>query len=236
MTPILPRRAARTAALLACAGASAHLHAARPMVVDDASITPPGQCQLESWIQHSPAQVEYWAVPACNVGGTWELGAGLGRIGPRGPDGAWRSGVVQAKTVFHAMETNGWGVGLTVANQFRQGAGIRGDLSVLVPVSLSRFDDRLLAHANLGWLRSAAGARSDVFWALGAEWAARPALALTLEAYGTRRGHGMAQAGMRWTLVPDHLALDTGVGRRIGGREGESYYTVGLTFAGAVWP
>jgi len=209
--------------------------ATRPMVVDDASIESPGNCHFESWTQRTAAQVEYWAVPACNFGGalqSWELSAGLGRVKPDGPDGAYRSGVVQAKTVFRPLHTNDWGIGLTVANQFRQGAGVAGDLSVLVPASLSRFDDRLLVHANLGWLRAHADHRSDLFWAGGAEWAAQPRLTLTLEAYGTARGHALAQAGVRATLVPDHLALDAGIGRRIGGGASERYATVGLTFAG----
>lgn len=216
--------------------ASVPAQATRPMVVDDASIEAPGNCQLESWTQRSAGQVEYWAVPACNFGGawrSWELGAGLGHVKPDGPGGAYRSGVLQAKTVFRPLQTNGWGIGLSIANQFRQGAGVGGDLSVLVPVSLSRLDDRLLLHANLGWLRAHADHKSDLFWAGGTEWAARPRLTLTLEAYGTGRGHALAQAGVRVTLVPDRIALDAGIGRRIGG--GERYATVGLTFAGPVF-
>ena len=207
------------------------------MVVDDASIESPGNCQLESWTQRTSGEVEYWSVPACNFGGVlqaWELGAGLGRIGPDGPDKAYRSGVLQAKTVFRPLQANDWGIGLTVANQFRQGAGVAGDLSVLVPASLSRFDDRLLVHANLGWVRAHADHRSDLFWAGGAEWAASPALTLTLEAYGTGRGPALTQAGMRITLVPDRVALDAGIGRRLGGGASERYATVGLTFAGPV--
>jgi len=230
--PFACRGLCAAALLLACVPAQA----TRPMVVDDASIEAPGNCQLESWTQRSAGQVEYWAVPACNFGGawrSWELGAGLGRVKPDGPGGAYRSGVLQAKTVFRPLQTNGWGIGLSIANQFRQGAGVGGDLSVLVPVSLSRLDDRLLLHANLGWLRAHADHKSDVFWAGGAEWAARPRLTLTLEAYGTGRGHALAQAGVRVTLVPDRIALDAGIGRRIGG--GERYATVGLTFAGPVF-
>jgi hypothetical protein len=226
MTPILPRRAFWPAAtLFLCA----HAQAARPMVVDDASITGTGYCQVESWTQHAASQVEYWAAPACNVGGGWELSAGLGRIGPDGPDGAYRSGIVQAKTVFHPLDMNGWGIGLTLANQFRKDTGVTGDLSVLVPVSMSLFDDRVLLHANLGWLRPHAGGRPDGLWAVGTEWTARRDLTIMLETYGTRRGHGFAQAGMRYTLVPDRLAVDAGVGQRIGGRDAERYYTIGLT-------
>jgi len=39
----------------------------------------------------------------------------------------------------------------------------------------------------------------------------------------------MAQAGLRHALLPERLALDAGLGRRIGG--GESYVTIGLTLS-----
>ena len=57
-------------------------------------------------------------MPACNVGGTWELAAGIGRIGPDDPAGTYRSGFLQAKTVFRPLQKNSWGIGLTIANQF----------------------------------------------------------------------------------------------------------------------
>lgn len=231
MKSFFPHRAVwPAAALLACASA----HAARPMVVDDASITSPGNCQVESWTQRTFSQTEYWAMPACNVGGTWELAAGIGRIGPDGRGGAYRAGVVQAKTVFRPLQTNDWGIGLTIANQFRQGTGLAGDLSVLVPVSVSLLDDRVLVHTNVGWLRAHADGRNDGFWAIGAEWAAQPRLSLTLETYGTGRGHGFVQAGVRWTVIPDRLALDAGVGSRSGRPGAERYATIGLTLAGPV--
>lgn len=231
MKSFFPRRAfLPAAALLACASAQA----TRPMVVDDASITSPGNCQVESWTQRTPSQTEHWAMPACNVGGTWELAAGLGRIDLGGPGYAYRSGVVQAKTVFRPLEKNDWGIGLTIANQFRQGTGVAGDLSVLVPVSLSLLDDRVLVHANVGWLHAHTNGQNDGFWATGAEWAVHPQLTLTLETYGTGRNHGFAQTGARWTLIPDRLALDAGVGSRIGRLGAERYFTFGLTLAGPV--
>ncbi|QJE02047.1 hypothetical protein HH212_20150 [Massilia forsythiae] len=230
------------AALFACAGA----HATRPMVVDDATITAPGNCQVESWTQHTTGQLEYWAVPACNLGGKWELSAGGGRIGPGGSAAAYRSGVVQAKTVFKALEDDDddddddkaggidWAVGLTIANQFRQGTGAIGDLSVLVPFTVSLLDGKVLAHANAGWLHPRSGSRQDGFLAAGAEWSATARTTLTLEAYGSRRGHGYEQAGVRYALIPDRLALDAGVGDRIGHAGAERYYTIGLTLTAQV--
>ncbi|MEN3275768.1 MAG: hypothetical protein V7631_1558 [Massilia sp.] len=203
------------------------------MVVDDASVLSPKHCQAESWTQRTPSQTEYWAVPACNVGGTWEIAAGLGRIAPDDRSGAYRSGVVQAKTVFKPLQTNSWGIGLTIANQSRLGGGMWGDLTVMVPVSVSLQDDRLLLHANGGLLYQNAGNRRTGTWAVGAEWAAHKRLVLTLEAYGSGHGPSYRQAGLRFNLIPDRLSFDTGIGGRL--RGGEPYATFGLSFAGQVW-
>lgn len=226
----------RTMGLLAIAalGACAPVHATRPMVVDDAGITAPDHCQAETWFQHPSGQNEYWAVPACNVGGSWELALGGGRIAPRGAGSPYAAGVFQAKTIFHALEKNGWGIGLTIAHQFYQGSGLgHGDSSVLVPLSLSMLDDQVLVHANLGMLRKRSGRRHDAFWALGVEWNAQPHLALTLEAYGAAHDAGFVQAGLRYTLVPDRLDLDAGIGQRFRLGGAERYFTLGLT---AAWP
>jgi hypothetical protein len=232
MHPFFSRRSLWLAAVLS---ASAPAHATRPMVVDDASITSPGNCQVENWTQRTPTQTEYWTMPACNVGGTWELAAGLGRIAPDGPGTAYRSGVFQAKTMFRPLQTNSWGIGLTIADQFRQGTGVAGDLSVLVPLSVSLLDDRILVHANAGLLRARAAGQIDEFWALGAEWSVGPHLALTLETYGTGSGHEYAQAGARWTVIPDRVALDAGLGSRVSRIGAERYLTLGLTFVVPSW-
>lgn len=231
MHPFSPRRACLPLALaFTCAGA----HATRPMVVDDASIADPGTCQVESWTQHTASQSEYWALPACNVGGTWELAAGVGRIRPDGPFAAENAGIVRAKTVFRPLEKNGWGIGLTIANQFQQGTGALGDVSAIVPASVSLWDDQVLLHANLGVLRARASGAVGAVWAAGGEWAATPAFAFTLEAYGAGHAPNFRQAGARYTAIPDRLAFDAGAGARLGRHGGERYYTLGVTYAGPV--
>src|SRR5512138_2930692 len=97
-------------ALLACLHHASE--AARPMVTDDARITDPQACQLETWAYlHEHNTREFWALPACNPGGNFEmtLGGAFSRF-----DGTVQSGavVVQGKTLFKPLETNGWGLGL----------------------------------------------------------------------------------------------------------------------------
>lgn len=213
-------------ALLACPSAQAD----RPLAVEDASIAAARSCELETWVQRAPGQTEYWAAPACNVAGTWEIGAGLGRIDPDGA-ASGRSGVVQAKTLFRELEKNGWGIGISIAHQSYEGHDGIGDLSVVVPASWSLRDDRILVHANLGWMRGRASGDHGGMWAAGVEWATSPRLTLSFEAYGARFSHSFAQGGMRFTLIPERLALDAGVGTRLTRFGAEAYYTVGMTLA-----
>lgn len=225
MTRSIARALACAFPLLACTGA----HAGRPMVVDDAAIVDTGSCQLESWTQRPQGQTEYWAMPACRVG-AWELAAGLGRIEPDGA-GSYRAHALRAKTIFHALETNGWGIGLTIGDQYRGGGGLAGDVSVLVPLSVSLLDDRVLVHANAGWLHRHAAGRGTALWALGTEWAVARPLTLTLEGYGSQRAHAYGQVGLRVDAIPERLALDAGVGQRLGRGGRERYATLGLTLA-----
>lgn len=208
------------------------------MVTDDASIVAPGDCQVESWKQHTQTQNEYWLVPACNPYGAWELSAGAGRILPNDGTQTVVEGVVQGKMLFKPLTANSWGIGLTVANVFRGGAPV-GDVSVLVPFSVSLLDDKVLVHLNAGVLREGLTAhRTGGLWAGGTEWAATHDLALTLETYGTQKSHNYVQTGLRLTVIPDRLDLDTGIGQRIGPHGEERYYTFGLTYAGKLrhWP
>ena len=80
-------------------------HAARPMITDDARITDPQGCQLETWVQLRQNAREFWALPACNPGGNFELTIGGAFANA---DGSAHSGavVIQGKTLFKNVETN----------------------------------------------------------------------------------------------------------------------------------
>ncbi|KQV90915.1 hypothetical protein ASD15_02325 [Massilia sp. Root351] len=231
------RSAWRNALLLSlCAPAA---QAGRPMAADDAAILDPRQCQLETWTQHSRAQDEYWAVPACNFGGGWELAAGAGRTRDLQDSAAMSLALLQAKTMLRAPQDDGWGLGLVLADQFRAGSGGRGDLSLNLPLSVELAGQRAMLHANLGWLRQRG--RQDQpspgvqrSWALGLELAAGERAALTLEAYGRQRAGSYVQLGARYSLVPGRADIDIGYGDRAGRRGAERYLAIGLTLAASL--
>lgn len=199
------------AGLLACASLPAL--AGRPLTVDDAAIASPGQCQLETYAQRAGDTREYWATPACNVGGDWELALG----------GAWMEddvsrthyGRLQAKTVFKTLEAGGWGIGVVLADQFRSGRGLDGDLSLNVPLSFSLRNDSVLLHLNAGVVRTQATRSTDATWGIGAEFKLNERNSLTAEGYGQQRGRPRFQLGYAHALIPDHLQIDCTVGKRI---------------------
>ena len=52
-------------------------NAARPMVTDDARLTKAGSCQVESWAKAYSGGNEFWALPACNPYGNFEMTLGV---------------------------------------------------------------------------------------------------------------------------------------------------------------
>ncbi|TFW29647.1 hypothetical protein [Duganella callida] len=213
-----------------CLAAALPAHAGRPMTVDDASIVAPGQCQLETYAAHADHLNQYWATPACNAGGSWELAVGGAwsedTSGPRALISHY--GRLQAKTVFKPVESGGWGVGLVLADQFRSGRGLDGDLSANVPVSLSLLDDQVLLHLNAGVLRSQDERRTNATWGAGAAVRLSERNSLTAEVYGQQRNGARYQFGLAHALIPDHLQIDGTWGRRLARGAEETVVTLGL--------
>jgi len=175
--------------------------AGRPLATDDATILAPGDCQVEAWHQHSGPLREWWAMPACGVGG-WELAAGKGQS---------NNAVLQAKTVLRGLQTNGWGLGLAFATQH----GITRQHTVNLPLTMSFANDALLLHLNGGWLRQP-GTPGRASWSIGSELAFARRWSASVESYGSRHRPPTRQAGLRYTLVEGRLDLDAGVAKTSG--------------------
>ncbi len=230
LTSLLRLRPAAGGAACACllAFAAPSAHAGRPMTVDDAAIVDAGKCQLETYALHARESNadEFWATPACNVGGSWELAAGAAWA----EDEVQRShlGRLQAKTVFKPLEAGGWGIGLVLADQFRGDRGLDGDLSANVPLSFSLRDDSVLLHVNAGVMRTYARRMVDATWGLGAEFKLNERHSLTAETYGQQRAGSRYQLGYAHALIPDHLQIDGTWGQRLARGGKEPVVTLGL--------
>jgi hypothetical protein len=203
----------RAALLAASALLSTTAWAGRPLATDDATILAPGDCQVETWHQHSGPLREWWAMPACRFGG-WELAAGKGQS---------NNAVLQAKTVLRSLNANGWGLGLAVATQH----GMARQHTVNLPLTMSFGGDALLVHLNGGWLRQP-GAPGRATWSFGSELAFAPRWSASVESYGSHHRPPTRQAGLRYTLVEGRLDLDASVAKTSGAPH---QLSLGMTWA-----
>lgn len=225
---LLEPRSIRAGWLALCCGAAPAAWAARPLATDDAPILDPGQCQLETWIQHDPLHVHYWIVPACNAGGTWEVGAGVARLQGHGGATGLNLAVIQAKTELAAPKDGWWRLGMSAANEFEPARGLAGTWSVNVPLTVDLNGDRLQWHTNAGWRRERHG-RSAATWAIALEAAVGQRATLTVESFGVRGGGAWRQLGARYAVVPGRADADIAWGEKAGPGNRERYYAVGLT-------
>ncbi len=198
--------------------------AARPFVTDDARLTTAGSCQLESWVRVYPHSREIWALPACNPGGNFEVTAGGGRA-HYDQQASSSDFVLQFKTLFKPLESNTWGIGLAAGTvrhpEVNPGPNLLGNSYVYAPMSYSLFDDGVVLHANLGWLRDRASGRSNSTWGMGGEFKLSERLLAIAESFGDDRVKPYWQLGARYAIVPDRVQVDATVGQQLNGpREG----------------
>ena len=200
-------------------------HAARPFVTDDARLTSAGSCQLESWTRLNRANVrsasseEYWAFPACNLTGNFEvtLGGALGRPST-GPDSS--DYVVQVKSLFRKLKPGDWAAGIAVGKvlhpEINPGPNQFGNTYFYLPWSYATADEQWVLHVNLGGLRDRASRDNRVTWGSGLEWKISDRWLGISEVFGDSSGGRYWQLGMRYSVVIDLFQIDASVGRPFG--------------------
>lgn len=201
-------------------------YAARPMITDDARIVDVKACQLESWVKKNPDSTEIWALPACNFTGNLELTLGGATTQEAGRTQT-TDVVMQGKTLFKVMDTNGWGIGLA-AGTVRHPAADTRDWYAYVPTSFSFRNDAVVVHTNLGWLHEGETRRNRLTWGLGTEAQLAERTWLIAETFGQNQDKSFHQLGLRHWMVPDRVQLDATYGNRNGGGNGERWFSIGL--------
>ena len=208
-------------------------HAARPFMTDDARLTTEGSCQLESWTRRYTDRVEYWALPACNPTGNLEITAGGGHFNVDGQPSS-HDQILQAKTLFRPMQTNDWGWGLAVGRAWhpsaQSGPNNMGNTYVYVPLSVSMRDDRVVFHANLGWVKDQQSRLHSTTWGGGVEYWLHPRWMLIAEAFGDDRQKPFVQSGLRFSVVPGLFQLDFTRGTQPGGPGRSAWTSFGLRY------
>lgn len=208
-------------------------YAARPMVTDDARLTKSGSCQLESWAKTYSGGNEFWALPACNPTGNFEvtLGYALSKADNQSSAGDF---IVQAKTIFKELSTNGWGVGFAIGtaqheSELHPGPNGIGSSYLYFPISHSFFDDKLITHLNLGYIHYKNATQDSMTWGYGGEYKLKDNLLYVLEAFGDHRSSPYIQTGLRYSVIPDIFQIDTTIGRHLNPEAGE-WLSVGIRY------
>ena len=204
--------------------------AARPMMTDDARIIDPQSCQLESWTKNNKKWDEYWALPACNPFGFFELTVGGSKA--HSDDSTLSSDrIVQAKTIFRELQPNDWSIGLalgraehlkTIENPSSH------DIYGYVPMTWSFNDDQQFLHVNLGASKKQLG---DVFrrtWGLGAEIEVAANTYLIAETYGEDALKPSYQMGVRRWLLPNKFQVDLTTGTKSSYNTQNRWFSLGI--------
>jgi hypothetical protein len=201
------RRSIRVAAILvACA---ALIRVASPafaagglggsFVVDDATITPEGHCQLESWIRAiDGGELEGSTVPACSAGNV-EWSASIDRRAGAGSPATTLG--IGAKWVAGDLDNDGhaWGI---AAGALRTG-GAWASEQVYVPVSVrAGAEHPWLVHLNAG-MRRTAGIGWRAIAGVGVETALDAHWGLLAEYFDAVAAEKTVQAGVRWSVTPN---------------------------------
>ena len=211
--------------------ASASSRAARPMVTDDARTVDPGACQVEAWQKVNRGSREHWAFPACNPTGSLELTLG-GNDLPDGAGGRINDYVVQGKSIFRPLETNGYGYGLAAGAFFHNDPGPgQGRLKTAyfyVPISKSLLDDRVVLHANIGAQNDRDARAHPVTWGLGSEITLTPRVILIAESYGDNRTRPYYHGGVRLWIVPNRVQFDLTTGAQSGDIGATRWWSMGI--------
>jgi hypothetical protein len=228
----------RTAIACALIGAALPVHAARPMITDDARIVDARACQLETWGRRNGESTEYWALPACNPWGPAEIAFGGALTNAEGHT-RFSDVTLQAKSLLKPYEPGTWGVGLAVgAIRHLQGDASRrwpGDLYAYVPFSIAAGSDDFVIHANAGAAHHRDERRTHATWGVGAEVRLTPQVYFIPETFSTDRGRPFFQAGFRWWLVPDRVQADATYGNRLVSESRERWFSVGIRLLSPPW-
>lgn len=205
--------------------------AAEPFVVDDTGVIARGVCKVEAGRRTNSAGREMWLLPACNL--FLDVEVQWGRTATL-PDEDARSSahVVQVKGAWREIERDGYGLGWLVGSEIRrhprEGERRVREHGALLLASYPVLRDRLTVHANAGARWDRDEKRGGVMGGLQAELEIARRIALLAEIYGSSRTRRGFQAGVRLTLVPDHVDLRVTRGGDDEDENGRRYWGVSI--------
>ena len=211
------------------------LYGARPLVTDDARLTNAYSCQLESYTKHTSFVNDFWLLPACNPTGNLEFTLGLGRSDNQ--SNTFDNISLQAKTLFHPLQANGYGIGIaagvttnTITDAYQNQIG---SFYGYIPVSFSLHNDQIILHLNGGMIHDTQSYNTFGTYGIGSEITINEHLFGVAEIYGDTTGELFWQGGSRLWLIPNKLQMDMTYGA--GGKDFHQWVTFGLRILGSEW-
>ena len=208
-------------------------HAARPMITDDARIIDPKSCQLESWVKSNRNSTEFWALPACNPFGFFELTLG-GAITNQNNQSSTSDVIIQGKTLFRELKPNDWSIGLAIGNNRHPGLSLIGtnhsDVYGYIPLTISLNDDRQFIHFNAGVTRRQLDGSYAKSWGVGGEFQVMPNTYVIAETYGDNQTSTSYQGGIRHWIIPNRFQVDLTAGNQgsLGSYGKNRWFSIGI--------
>jgi len=206
--------AARTgfAALLLTATGAAW--SARPLATEDNGTNPPGQCQVESWVDNDHDGRHGHFAPACGLMPGLELA--LDFIGGQPSSAVPVSRSAALRWAPDWMSWQGWQFGLKggIAQEKATDTGHWVDTGPNVTLVASRaLDANWTVFVNMGHYHSQPDVPAATVAALAVTWTPSARWLVFAELLGQHQAPAAQQVGVRWWLWPDKLGLDFTAGR-----------------------
>lgn len=198
------------------AGAGAYL-------VDDASVTPAGQCQVQSWAQWlAHGQGTLNTLPACSTGPVeWSLGL----AGQNDPGQHQESPAV--KWMIRDPDRHALGLAVNVGATWGDGRLLSKNAYAAATWSIDK-DRRWAVNADVGAV-SNRGERTHTLTGLGVRYKLDERFSLIAERIEHWSANRIGQFGMRWAYS-EHGSVDVIAGRS-DAREHHRWMTIGWNVA-----
>jgi hypothetical protein len=195
--------------------------AGRPLVTEDAGVLDSGTCELESFgsrLSEAAGTATSGASAQVGCGIGWRTQVALAAARERSAGATAQVLAFGGKTgLVEAEQGTSWTLAWGFLAFKPDGGSLRHDASYLNAVASRPLTERLMLHANLGWLRSRSADESSTNWNLALEHAWLPTLDVMGEVFGSDRDHSpWVQLALRWAVLPQKIHLDGGWATRTG--------------------
>ncbi|NML42191.1 hypothetical protein HHL11_00420 [Ramlibacter sp. G-1-2-2] len=214
---------ALAAGLALCLAAGSARAAGGHHSVDDATIAPPGQCVVDTWVTRYDHGGDLGHAGANCRAGPVELGLATERFHPPGEPGATTANL-ELKWVHEVAA--GVSVGVDAQPFWRVDSGVRHAATQAYGIVTWTPHEAWAFHANYGRNFLETG-RDTPRGGVAAEWLPTQRWSYVLERYFENETQ-YARAGARWTST-QHWNLDVSRAQRLAGKLPSSW-TLGLTF------